>query len=408
MLSKTSRYSFLNLILIVVAFSISGISTNADELYWVGIPDDEDDSARGIYTMSLDGEGEMEKILSLEERVRDFTVDSDHVTKRKMYWVVRGPSSLSSEIWTANLDGSDQQLIFEANLYIGSLAIDSRLNHFYLGTNEGVLRLELDQLKLVTLDDGLLISDIELDIDQKRLFMIGPSPFREPGRYRPPTLWTSDTAFEDAEALIELGSLTGDISLSVDPRQQKIYWAAVDYTDCSWVERIQRSNYDLTDSELVFCGGPTLDDFPSRISFSPNTQEVIWHNTEVRPTFSVSLENKNNTELFKVETLDALLVVPTTDKKNFIRGDVNLDKKVEMADAINILQYLFLGENHPQCLAAADVDLSKVVDISDTVNLLSHLFLGGPDIPAPYPDCGLSPFESDKELGCKVFFESCD
>jgi hypothetical protein len=87
----------------------------------------------------------------------------------------------------------------------------------------------------------------------------------------------------------------------------------------------------------------------------------------------------------------------------FIRGDANLDKKVDISDAISILGFLFGGGNaYKDCRNAMDVDNSSEVNISDAIRLLTHLFLNGRDPAAPYPDCGLDPEppSSDENLGC--------
>ena len=81
-----------------------------------------------------------------------------------------------------------------------------------------------------------------------------------------------------------------------------------------------------------------------------------------------------------------------------MRGEVNGDGKVDLSDAVSILQYLFLGLRQPNCLEAADVDDSGRLDISDAIYLLGHLFLGSRAPPAPYPQPGTDPTQDT--LGC--------
>ncbi len=77
--------------------------------------------------------------------------------------------------------------------------------------------------------------------------------------------------------------------------------------------------------------------------------------------------------------------------KQFRRGDANDDGKVDISDAVFILNHLFLGGPAPSCLDAADFnDQDKnTVNLSDAIYLLSHLFRGGPELPAPYPEKGV-------------------
>jgi hypothetical protein len=91
----------------------------------------------------------------------------------------------------------------------------------------------------------------------------------------------------------------------------------------------------------------------------------------------------------------------------FLRGEANDDGKVDISDAVHVLNWLFLGEAEPGCLAAADVHGDKTVNISDPVYLLSHLFLGGPPPPAPFPECGPLDPPAEGSLGCKTAPKGC-
>lgn len=77
--------------------------------------------------------------------------------------------------------------------------------------------------------------------------------------------------------------------------------------------------------------------------------------------------------------------------KPFVRGRVNDDRDVDIADAIYHLQWLYTGGPVPRCLDAADVNDDGEHDLSDAIFLVTYLFLGGAEIPAPYPRCDLVP-----------------
>ncbi|MEM7262865.1 MAG: spondin domain-containing protein, partial [Planctomycetota bacterium] len=94
-------------------------------------------------------------------------------------------------------------------------------------------------------------------------------------------------------------------------------------------------------------------------------------------------------------------VEPIGDDVPFVRGDGNSDGSVDMSDAMTSLGYLFLGAEPPSCLAALDANSTGKVNVSDAVYLLNFLFRGGPEIEAPYPDCGT-------EMGANcVSFSAC-
>ncbi|MGE4618436.1 MAG: FG-GAP-like repeat-containing protein [Planctomycetota bacterium] len=74
----------------------------------------------------------------------------------------------------------------------------------------------------------------------------------------------------------------------------------------------------------------------------------------------------------------------------FIRGDMNFDNVVNIADPVGLLNLLF---NNPGpltgCLDVFDFNDDGDVDISDSVYLLQYLFTGGSAPPAPFPSCGI-------------------
>ncbi|MFN0058417.1 MAG: hypothetical protein ACKVX7_08165 [Planctomycetota bacterium] len=97
--------------------------------------------------------------------------------------------------------------------------------------------------------------------------------------------------------------------------------------------------------------------------------------------------------------LSALGINPA-DQPHFIRGDVNDDLVVNIADAISLLGWLFTSGPAPGCARAADANDSGGLDISDAIFTLSFLFAGGPPLPAPFPNCDADP--SLDGLSCDV------
>src|SRR4030095_3687770 len=75
----------------------------------------------------------------------------------------------------------------------------------------------------------------------------------------------------------------------------------------------------------------------------------------------------------------------------FIRGDSYGDEKVDVADAVFTLGFLFLGGEEPRCLDAADADDDGTILITDAIAVLSELFLGQHLIAEPFPTAGVDP-----------------
>ena len=76
----------------------------------------------------------------------------------------------------------------------------------------------------------------------------------------------------------------------------------------------------------------------------------------------------------------------------FVRADINDDAVVNLADAVQLLNALFLG-GVTNCDDAADTNDDELKNIADAVYLLSYLFTSGPDIPEPGGNgsCGTDP-----------------
>ncbi len=69
--------------------------------------------------------------------------------------------------------------------------------------------------------------------------------------------------------------------------------------------------------------------------------------------------------------------------QTYLRGDANLDSRLDLADPVRILAYLFEGGAALPCRETADANTDGRVDLSDAVFLLRLLFGGGP---APEPE----------------------
>ena len=98
-------------------------------------------------------------------------------------------------------------------------------------------------------------------------------------------------------------------------------------------------------------------------------------------------------------------------KQRFHRGDTDDSGDVDLADAVSIFGYLFLGDAAPGCIESADANNDGTVGISDGIGLLGFLFFGygPPASPGPPSEvCGTDPDPagSPGDLGCASYL-SC-
>ncbi len=65
-------------------------------------------------------------------------------------------------------------------------------------------------------------------------------------------------------------------------------------------------------------------------------------------------------------------------KPAYTCGDTNGDGEIDIADAIFLINYVFLGGSAPSPLEAGDADGSGEVDVADVMFLINYIFIGGP------------------------------
>jgi hypothetical protein len=88
----------------------------------------------------------------------------------------------------------------------------------------------------------------------------------------------------------------------------------------------------------------------------------------------------------------AFTVIPPAPK--FIRGDANLDGRLDLSDGVKVLRHLFAAVA-VGCADAADADDSGSVNVTDAVRVLDYLFRDGPPLPPPFPSAGTDPTSGD-------------
>ena len=103
---------------------------------------------------------------------------------------------------------------------------------------------------------------------------------------------------------------------------------------------------------------------------------------------------------FNIEVPIKIKVVPK-GRVPFIRGDANMDRRVDISDPAYILNALFKNDpvNYPiKCQDSADANDDGKIDLADAIYLNSYLFNKGPKPKMPFPTPGIDP--SADGLGC--------
>ena len=102
----------------------------------------------------------------------------------------------------------------------------------------------------------------------------------------------------------------------------------------------------------------------------------------------------NGASLTVTEITGTLSLTPY-EGSQFIRGDVDQNDSLDLADGIGVLQFLFLN-TATTCYSSLDADDTGNVSISDAVRVLCAVFCPGAPAPAgPYPGCGVDSTDDD-------------
>lgn len=88
----------------------------------------------------------------------------------------------------------------------------------------------------------------------------------------------------------------------------------------------------------------------------------------------------------------------TAQEPQFVRGDVNQNGELELADSLAVLLHLYSPSFTARCEKAADANDDGLINLADAIFGLEHLFRDGPPPPAPGDRCGVDP--TPDALGC--------
>ncbi|MEM7230661.1 MAG: hypothetical protein AAF517_00715 [Planctomycetota bacterium] len=92
---------------------------------------------------------------------------------------------------------------------------------------------------------------------------------------------------------------------------------------------------------------------------------------------------------------------PVVPASGFIRGEINGDARIDIADAIYLLGYLFRDGPAPTCDDASDTNDDGLLNVSDVAYFVLWRFAGGEPPPPPTVSCDEDP--TDDALECDTF-----
>jgi len=108
---------------------------------------------------------------------------------------------------------------------------------------------------------------------------------------------------------------------------------------------------------------------------SANTSTSFDETDQTESALTSKNRNSAGPIMFRT-TIDEDFGGNTLDK--YLRGDVNKNGAVNLADIIYPVNYIFKGGPAPVPLAAGDVNKDGKVNLSDIIYLVNYIFKGGP------------------------------
>lgn len=178
------------------------------------------------------------------------------------------------------------------------------------------------------------------------------------------------------------------------------FHSSIIYANDSWFSCILAPN----PAEVVFVIGLQFDATePILIEWNP-TQLAVGGNYMLEDAFGglfllIDLTSQDSVLIDNIALTNLVLRVTPPPAEIFIRGDVNQDDSVNLADAIRLLEHLFVSVVI-DCREAGDCNDDSSLNIADAIFLLTYLFGGGVLPPAPFPDCGGDP--TWDQIGCDM------
>lgn len=338
-------------------------------LYW----DNDFAFSRGV-NASLWGSINLAKLFSAPRHQRTFYGHLDHILDRTFNSTYLAP-------WTRHYG----RLVNEENAFQSALSYMQSRRNFVLSQMPASVPFE------ITTGGG---QDLEVDTPTVTLQGTAPVSLRRlevAGHPEPEVTWTTVTRWE--------------MTLELSPGENEIVITGHDHDDFpSAMDSITvTTSFAFPAPQILAVSPPEAE---------PDT-EIVLSGTGFLPGARVFLDDLEVPGARRVSSSRIELAVPfiapgerdlrveNTDGQSsppasftilatlerFVRGDANLDSRMEIGDAVTVLLYLFRGRAL-SCLDAADSDGDDAIEIDDAVGILGHLFLGGPEPPAPYPEPG--------------------
>jgi hypothetical protein len=120
--------------------------------------------------------------------------------------------------------------------------------------------------------------------------------------------------------------------------------------------------------------------FPYGLTLDTNGSEIVLSGIPTYASvFNFKMRVLDSDDPANADTANFKIVVV----EDYLPGDVNNDDRVNVSDAVFIINYAFNGGPPPLPLESGDVNCDGRVSVADAVYIINYVFAGGP----PPQDC---------------------
>jgi hypothetical protein len=115
---------------------------------------------------------------------------------------------------------------------------------------------------------------------------------------------------------------------------------------------------------------------PYGLIFTGSTVGTLSGTPTWASQFSFSIEVYDNSYPIKKDTVTISMYIY---EPPFMCGDANSDEVVNVSDAVNIINYIFVSGDPPNPLESGDTNCDGECNVSDAVWIINYVFVGGND-----------------------------
>ncbi|MGB5105403.1 MAG: FG-GAP-like repeat-containing protein [Candidatus Zixiibacteriota bacterium] len=158
--------------------------------------------------------------------------------------------------------------------------------------------------------------------------------------------------------------ILGEVPLS---QLQYYYSYPIDIDGNGWPDIVSESSHSFNNISVILNEAGV---FSAPVSMHIGTSGLFG---------SFDAEGDGDQDLvFATENSRRLAIHLNCNAPNYLLGDCNDDKKVNISDAVFLLNYIFAGGPAPDPRLRGDINGDSLVNISDVVRIINYLFMGEP------------------------------